>query len=113
MFWSVDGFPRIVNGTSTFMPRPLLRMRRAMRRFPDRASVDFLRSLGVRTVVVHPGLERIPFPPAGRETVRGGSAAAIASRPVRGLAVHRERVRGALVYRLAPRAPRHGEGGRQ
>jgi hypothetical protein len=81
-----------------------------MRRFPDRASIDFLRSLGVRTVVVHRGLERISFPPAGRETVRGGSAAAIASRPLRGLPVRRERVRGALVYRLAPRASLDADG---
>jgi hypothetical protein len=100
MFWSVEGFPRFVNGTSTFMPRPLVRMRRAMRRFPDPGSIDFLRPLGVRTVIVHPGLERIPFPPSGREAVRGGSATAIIARPVHGLPVRRERVGRAVVYRL-------------
>ena len=100
MFWSTEGFPRIVNGTSTFSPRPLLRMRRAMGRFPDRRSLALLRSLGVRTVVVHPGLDRVPFPPSGREAVRGRSAEAIAARPLAGLPVRRERVGGALVYRL-------------
>ena len=100
MFWSTEGFPRIVNGTSTFSPRPLLRARRAMGRFPDPSSLALLRSLGVRTVVVHPGLDRVPFPPSGREAVRGRSAAAIAARPVAGLPVTRERVDGALVYRL-------------
>jgi hypothetical protein len=102
MFWSTEGFPRIVNGTSTFSPRPLLRMRRAMGRFPDRRSLSLLRSLGVRTVVVHPGLDRVAFPPSGREAVRGRSAAAIAARPLDGLAVRRERVGAALVYRLQP-----------
>ena len=102
MFWSTEGFPRIVNGTSTFSPRPLLRARRAMGRFPDASSLALLRSLGVRTVVVHPGLDRVPFPPSGREAVRGRSAAAIAARPLAGLPVSRERVGRALVYRLEP-----------
>jgi hypothetical protein len=58
MLWSTDGFPRIVNGYSGFFPRSRSALLKATRGFPDERSVAFLRSLGVRMVVLHPSLAR-------------------------------------------------------
>jgi hypothetical protein len=51
MLWSVEGFPRIVNGSSGFQPRLVTEVRQRVRGFPDRRSVEYLRRLGVRSVV--------------------------------------------------------------
>lgn len=53
MFWSTDGFPDIVNGYSGFTPALQSELRTQLQGFPDAASVDRLRRLGVRTVVLH------------------------------------------------------------
>lgn len=90
MFWSTDGFRPVVNGTSGFLPPPLGTLRKQMRRFPDRATVDRLRSLGVRTVVLHP------------ERARGTSWERTASRSVRGLPVVRQKRDGVVVFSLRP-----------
>ncbi|HEX6075374.1 MAG TPA: hypothetical protein VFZ32_08945 [Micromonosporaceae bacterium] len=52
MLWSTDGFPRIVNGGSGFIPKRLQQVRQSTVNFPDPASVAYLRELGVRTVIV-------------------------------------------------------------
>jgi hypothetical protein len=54
MLWSTDGFPRIVNGTSGFTPSFISELPGRVDGFPDRASVGYLRGLGVRAVVLHP-----------------------------------------------------------
>ena len=58
VLWSTDGFPDIVNGRGSFMPRQFEATIRATRTFPDAASVAYLRRLGVRSVSVH--LARTP-----------------------------------------------------
>ncbi|MCU1692584.1 MAG: hypothetical protein JWM64_1675 [Frankiales bacterium] len=71
--WSTDGFPRLVNGSSGFLPRPLDELRKAIPSFPDPAAVAALRAYGVRTVVAVP--QRLPGTPfdglAAREPVPG------------------------------------------
>jgi hypothetical protein len=52
MLWSTDGFPRVVNGGSGFQPQTQAELRNAMKNFPDQASVDRLRALHIRSVVV-------------------------------------------------------------
>jgi hypothetical protein len=90
MLWSTDGFPAMVNGRASFQPALTSEIAYRARRFPDRASVAYLRGLGVRTVVLHPAL------------AAGTSWAGAVRRPVAGLRLRRER-RGALVvYVLAP-----------
>ncbi len=54
MLWSTDRFAPVVNGGSGFVPQELFRTRQEVQAFPDQASVDYLRDLGVRTVVVLP-----------------------------------------------------------
>jgi hypothetical protein len=52
MLWSTDRFAPMVNGGSGFVPEELFRTRQEIQTFPDQASVDYLRDLGVKTVVV-------------------------------------------------------------
>jgi hypothetical protein len=52
MLWTTDGFPRVVNGGSGFGPQRQAALRETMKSFPDQASVDALKEVGVRTVVV-------------------------------------------------------------
>jgi hypothetical protein len=56
MLWSTDRFGDLVNGGSGVEPTELTRTRQVVATFPDRTSVDYLRALGVRTVVVIPAL---------------------------------------------------------
>ncbi|MEA2218962.1 MAG: hypothetical protein QOJ35_1588 [Solirubrobacteraceae bacterium] len=53
VLWSADGFPRIVNGRGSFVPRQFAAMLRATATFPDSRSVAYLRRHGVRSVTVH------------------------------------------------------------
>jgi hypothetical protein len=54
MLWTTDRFPRMVNGGSGFQPQRQDELRKLAERFPDRDSVDALRAIGVKTVVVVP-----------------------------------------------------------
>ena len=87
-FWSIDGFPQMVNGFSGFPPASLVALRTATRRFPDRRSVALLRGRGVRTVVLD--LARAARTPWSRAD----------SRPTTGLGVTRVPAGGVVLYRL-------------
>ncbi len=52
MIWSTTKFQRMVNGGSGFDPTDQQNTRAVTRSFPDQASVDYLRRLGIRTVIV-------------------------------------------------------------
>lgn len=98
VFWSIDGFPEIVNGYSGFVPRLQGELRAELAGFPDPDSVDRLRRLGVRTVVLH--VDRTAQTPwAGAE-----------NRPVDGLPLHRTEEGPVVLFRLEP-APDGGGGG--
>ncbi|GIG90299.1 hypothetical protein [Plantactinospora endophytica] len=88
MLWSTDGFPKIVNGLAAFTPESQAQTLGVTANFPDQFSVDHLRRLGVRTVVVLP------------EYLPGTPWQDVLSRPVDGLGVVREEVAGSVVYRL-------------
>jgi hypothetical protein len=89
MLWSTDGFPKIVNGSSGYIPARLAQTREAAATFPDPNSVAALRELGVRTVVL------LPDRAAGTPWERA------AELPVDGLDIDRQEVGGAIVFRLS------------
>jgi hypothetical protein len=62
MLWSTDRFIKIVNGGSGFTPQSQAQTREVVKTFPDQASVDYLRQLGVQEVVVlkQPSLGQAP-----------------------------------------------------
>ncbi|PWR05725.1 hypothetical protein DKT68_25480 [Micromonospora acroterricola] len=88
MLWSTSGFPDVVNGGSGFTPRQLDDVRRVSQSFPDQTSVDYLRTLGVRTVVLLRG------------QVAGTPWEITIDAPVESLGITRQEVADAVVYRL-------------
>ncbi|MGC4760599.1 hypothetical protein [Micromonospora trifolii] len=88
MLWSTSGFPDVVNGGSGFTPRQLDDVRRVSQSFPDQTSVDYLRTLGVRTVVLLRG------------QVAGTPWEINIDAPVESLGISRQEVGDAVVYRL-------------
>ncbi len=53
LLWSTDGFPKMVNGRTSFEPTLAGRVARVSKNFPDPASIALLRSLGVHSLVLH------------------------------------------------------------
>ena len=90
MLWSTDRFADTVNGGSGFIPAEWARVNEAVATFPDESSIDYLRAIGVRSVVV------LPFR-AWQEPL--ASAATI---PIDGLGVTREVHPDAVVFTLDP-----------
>lgn len=88
MLWSTSRFQDIVNGGSGFTPQRLAEIREATANFPDPTSIDYLRQLGVRTVVVL------------RDRVAGTPQQATIDLPVDTLGIQREDVGETVVYRL-------------
>jgi hypothetical protein len=90
MLWSTDRFVKIVNGGSGFVPHSLEETREKVKSFPDQASVDYLRSLGVREVIVlrHPSTGSAP---ENALTATGD-----------GLGIQREEGTDAVIFHLHP-----------
>jgi hypothetical protein len=88
MFWSTSGFPRIFNGYGGFVPSAQQRLRDLMRSFPDAETVEQLRSMGFRSVIIH--LDRVAGTPW--EPIAGLS--------IEGLGLEREEADGVIVFKL-------------
>ena len=87
MLWSTDGFARIANGNASYLP-PALNAVRNLTSFPDAASVQFLRSRGYRTVVLH------------TDRAAGTPWADAAHRPTDGLGISAHQIGPVVVYDL-------------
>ncbi|MGC4808311.1 hypothetical protein [Micromonospora sp. DT233] len=88
MLWSTSRFQDMVNGGSGFVPARQDEIRRTAESFPDRASVDFLRTLGIRNVVVL------------RNQLAGTPWETTVDAPVESLGITREEIDGAVVFHL-------------
>jgi hypothetical protein len=89
MLWSTTKFQDIVNGGSGFTPKKLDEVRGVTATFPDQNSIDYLRAMGVRNVVVVP------------DSIESGDPLRTAiDLPVDSLGITREDVGGVVVYRL-------------
>jgi hypothetical protein len=88
MLWSTDGFPKMVNGSSGFVPASQQRTRDAVANFPDEASVTYLRDLGVKTVILL------------RDRVGGTPWEQAADRPFDHLNLTRDESSEAVIYHL-------------
>ncbi|MGK5673838.1 hypothetical protein ACSNOB_13480 [Micromonospora sp. URMC 106] len=88
MLWSTTRFQDIVNGGSGFTPRQLDEVRRVSLSFPDQTSVDYLRVLGVRNVLLM------------RDQIAGTPWEVTVDAPVDGLGITREEMGQVVVYRL-------------
>ncbi|MGK5521956.1 hypothetical protein ACSNN9_21730 [Micromonospora sp. URMC 107] len=88
MLWSTTRFQDVVNGGSGFTPRQLDDVRRVTLSFPDQVSVDYLRVLGVRNVLLM------------RDHIAGTPWEVTVDAPVDGLGITREEIGDVVVYRL-------------
>ena len=102
--WSVQGFPKIFNGVSTFDLPTQERVRRMMRLFPSRRSISELRALGIRTVVLHTDLDRVPLPPPETTTSEPADPRQAAAKPVAGFGVTVRRAPGVVIYEIRRKA---------
>jgi hypothetical protein len=98
-YFSTDGFYKIPVGNSTFDIPAVDDLRGGMSGFPDRASVEKLRYYGIRTVVLHLRLPRLPGV-VGFARAEPPNLAAAAAKPVAGLGITRRRVGAIVIYRI-------------
>ncbi len=88
MLWSTDRFADVVNGGSGVVPQEQAITRETVQGFPDARSIEYLRGLGVRTVVVLP--DRVADTPWQDA----------ANLPIDGLGITREVLPDAVVFHL-------------
>jgi hypothetical protein len=100
-YFSTDGFYKIPQGNSTFDVHSVDDLRGGMNGFPDRASVEKLRYYGIRTVVLHLRMPRLPGI-VGYAIAEPPNTAAAAEKPVAGLGVTRRRVGSIVIYEIGP-----------
>ncbi len=100
-YFSTNGFYKIPVGNSTFDMPSVDDLRGGMNGFPDRASVEKLRFYGIRTVVLHLHMPRLPGI-VGYALAEPPDVAAAAAKPIAGLGVTRRRVGSIVIYRIGP-----------
>jgi hypothetical protein len=90
MLWSTTSFQKMVNGNSGFYPTDQTHTRDVVKAFPDQTSVDYLRQLGVRYVLVV------------KDRAAGGdyAKAAALDTPIDGLGITREDKGDTILYTL-------------
>jgi hypothetical protein len=88
MYWTTDRFIPLANGASGFVPTEVARTRKITQAFPDPESVNYLREIGVKTVVVL------------NEWARGTPYQDAATVPIDGLGLDREVLPEAVIFRL-------------
>jgi hypothetical protein len=100
-YFSTDGFYKIPGGNSTFDIFSVDDLRGGMNGFPDKASVEKLRYYGIRTVVLHLRMPRLPGI-VGYATAEPPNAALAAAKPIAGLGMTRTRVGSLVIYAIGP-----------
>jgi len=100
-YYSTNGFYKIPTGNSTFDIPAVDDLRGGMNGFPDLASVEKLRYYGIRTVVLHLKMPKLPGI-VGYAFAEPPNAAAAAAKPIAGLGVTRERTGSLVIYRIDP-----------
>jgi hypothetical protein len=100
-YFSTDGFYKIPVGNSTFDMPAVDDLRGGMSGFPDLASIEKLRYYGIRTVVLHLVMPKLPGI-VGYALAEPPDVNAAAAKPVTGLGVTRERKGTLVIYRIGP-----------
>jgi hypothetical protein len=100
-YYSTDGFYKIPLGNSTFDIPAVDDLRGGINRFPDKASVEKLRYYGIRTVVLHLTMPKLPGI-VGFSHPEPPNAAEAAAKPVAGLGITRRRVGSLVIYEIGP-----------
>jgi hypothetical protein len=100
-YFSVDGFYTIPVGNSTFDLPALDDLRGGLQNFPDTGSVQKLRYYGIKTVVLHTTMPRLPGLHAP-EVPEPPDYATAAAKPIAGLGISERRVGSIAIYTIGP-----------
>jgi hypothetical protein len=100
-YFSTNGFYKIPIGNSTFDMPQVDDLRGGMSGFPDKASIEKLRYYGIRTVVLHLQLPKLPGI-VGYALAEPPNVYAAAAKPVTGLGVKRRQVGSLEIYEIGP-----------
>jgi hypothetical protein len=100
-YFSTNGFYKIPLGNSTFDIPAVDDLRGGMSGFPDKASVEKLRHYGIRTVVLHLKLPKLPGI-VGYELAEPANVQAATAKPIAGLGVTRRQVGSIVIYAIGP-----------
>jgi hypothetical protein len=100
-YYSTNGFYKIPTGNSTFDIPAVDDLRGGVNRFPDKASVEKLRFYGIRTVVLHLTMPKLPGIVSDAHPEPPDTAAA-AAKPIAGLGITRKRVGELVIYEIGP-----------
>jgi len=100
-YFSTNGFYEIPVGNSTFDITAVDDLRGGMNGFPDRASVEKLRFYGIRTVVLHLKMPKLPGI-VGYALAEPPDVYAAAAKPVAGLGVRSKQVGSLVIYEIGP-----------
>ena len=100
-YYSTNGFYKIPIGNSTFDIPQVDDLRGGMNGFPDKASVEKLRYYGIRTVVLHLTMPKLPGI-VSFELAEPPDVNAAAAKPVAGLGVKRRKVGSLVIYEIEP-----------
>jgi hypothetical protein len=100
-YFSTNGFYKIPTGNSTFDIPAVDDLRGGIHRFPDKASVEKLRYYGIRTVVLHLTMPKLPGI-VGYAHAEPPNSAEAAAKPVAGLGMTRRQVGSLVIYEIGP-----------
>ncbi len=100
-YYSTNGFYKIPIGNSTFDIPAVDDLRGGINRFPDKASVEKLRYYGIRTVVLHLTMPKLPGI-VGYAHPEPPDSAAAAAKPIAGLGMTRRKVGSLVIYEIGP-----------
>jgi hypothetical protein len=100
-YFSTNGFYNIPIGNSTFDIPAVDDLRGGMSGFPDRASVEKLRYYGIRTVVLHLKLPKLPGI-VGYAYPEPLDTAEAAAKPIAGLGITARRTGSIVIYTIGP-----------
>jgi hypothetical protein len=100
-YYSTNGFYKIPIGNSTFDIKAVDDLRGGIHRFPDQASVEKLRYYGIRTVVLHLTMPKLPGI-VGYAHAEPPDSAEAAAKPIAGLGITRRRVGSLVIYTIGP-----------
>jgi hypothetical protein len=100
-YFSTDGFYEIPIGNSTFDIPAVDDLRGGMSGFPDKASVEKLRYYGIKTVVLHLKMPKLPGI-VGYALAEPPDTAAAAAKPIAGLGITKRQVGNIVIYEIGP-----------
>jgi hypothetical protein len=100
-YFSTNGFYEIPIGNSTFDIPQVDDLRGGMSGFPDRASIEKLLFYGIKTVVLHLTMPKLPGI-HGYALAEPPNVQAAAAKPVAGLGVKRRQVGSLVIYEIEP-----------